>query len=237
MRRAPSDISTSKDGTEILAEATGDYSKPHIVFVRGFTGTGATFDPIFKLDVLTENIRGFNGEAYDASMGVVVGPGGREYVAREWNGIGNVKRNDENRQKRDELKKNHRLGFPSLGSSCTGESLPLRGWWMMWKRDVSAPAPSSASPSDFPASAFAGGRGDGDLRSVERPRRVDAEADVFACAGGSMGRLLAFFPGVEEETGVDLGLDLDSSKQTQKGKRRRRGRGTRGRLRLQRWGP
>ncbi|KAJ7268033.1 Alpha/Beta hydrolase protein, partial [Mycena rebaudengoi] len=36
------------DGTEILAEATGDYSKPHIVFVHGASSNGTVFDPIFK---------------------------------------------------------------------------------------------------------------------------------------------------------------------------------------------
>ncbi|KAJ7264255.1 alpha/beta-hydrolase [Mycena rebaudengoi] len=46
----------SKDGTEILAEATGNYAKPHIVFVHGFGCTGAAFDPIFNLDVLTVNL-------------------------------------------------------------------------------------------------------------------------------------------------------------------------------------
>ncbi|KAJ7264262.1 hypothetical protein C8J57DRAFT_1718701 [Mycena rebaudengoi] len=46
----------SKDGTEILAEATSNYAKPHIVFVHGFGCTGAAFDPIFNLDVLTENL-------------------------------------------------------------------------------------------------------------------------------------------------------------------------------------
>ncbi|KAJ7264236.1 alpha/beta-hydrolase [Mycena rebaudengoi] len=46
----------SKDGTEILAEAKGNYSKPHVVFVHGFSSNGTAFDPIFNLDVLTENM-------------------------------------------------------------------------------------------------------------------------------------------------------------------------------------
>ncbi|KAJ7268025.1 alpha/beta-hydrolase [Mycena rebaudengoi] len=46
----------SKDGTEIIAEATGDYSKPHIVFVHGGSSNGTVFDPIFKLAALTENL-------------------------------------------------------------------------------------------------------------------------------------------------------------------------------------
>ncbi|KAJ6528305.1 Alpha/Beta hydrolase protein [Mycena sp. CBHHK59/15] len=46
----------SKDGTEILAEATGDPTKPHVIFVHGFTCTATAFDPLFKLEALTKNL-------------------------------------------------------------------------------------------------------------------------------------------------------------------------------------
>lgn len=55
---------TSADGTEILAESTGDYSKPHVVFVHGLTGTGAAFDSLFKLNTLTRNLFMVRGRLY-----------------------------------------------------------------------------------------------------------------------------------------------------------------------------
>ena len=42
-----SKVVTSSDGTEIYAEAVGNPKKPHIVFVHGFTLSGAVFDRIF----------------------------------------------------------------------------------------------------------------------------------------------------------------------------------------------
>lgn len=38
---------TSKDGTTIYAEAAGDRSKPHVLFVHGMLCDGTAFDPIF----------------------------------------------------------------------------------------------------------------------------------------------------------------------------------------------
>lgn len=42
-----SKVLTSSDGTEIYAEAVGNPLKPHVVFVHGFTLSGAVFDRIF----------------------------------------------------------------------------------------------------------------------------------------------------------------------------------------------
>lgn len=37
----------SSDNNEVYAECVGDHSKPHLVFVHGFTLSGAVFDKIF----------------------------------------------------------------------------------------------------------------------------------------------------------------------------------------------
>lgn len=37
----------SSDGIEIYAESVGNPLKPHVVFVHGFTLSGAAFDKIF----------------------------------------------------------------------------------------------------------------------------------------------------------------------------------------------
>ena len=47
-RSLESKIITSSDGTEIYGEAVGNPKKPHIVFVHGFTLSGAVFDRIFN---------------------------------------------------------------------------------------------------------------------------------------------------------------------------------------------
>lgn len=40
-------ILTSSDGTQIYADAVGNPSKPHIVFVHGISLSAAVFDKIF----------------------------------------------------------------------------------------------------------------------------------------------------------------------------------------------
>jgi pimeloyl-ACP methyl ester carboxylesterase len=46
----------SSDGTEIYAEAGGDYTKPHIVFLHGFACTSTFFDRLFALKEMRENL-------------------------------------------------------------------------------------------------------------------------------------------------------------------------------------
>lgn len=40
-------ILISSDGTQIYADAVGNHSKPHIVFVHGISLSAAVFDKIF----------------------------------------------------------------------------------------------------------------------------------------------------------------------------------------------
>ena len=44
----------SKDGTKIYASATGDPSKPCIVFIHGLTLSGGAFDHLFENKRLTD---------------------------------------------------------------------------------------------------------------------------------------------------------------------------------------
>ncbi|KAJ7264247.1 alpha/beta-hydrolase [Mycena rebaudengoi] len=49
-------MATNQVPNATCGKATGNYAKPHVVFVHGFGCTGAAFDPIFNLDMLTENL-------------------------------------------------------------------------------------------------------------------------------------------------------------------------------------
>ncbi|KAG6884147.1 hypothetical protein C0993_000944 [Termitomyces sp. T159_Od127] len=76
-----SKVVESKDGTTIFAEACGDHSKPHIVFVHGFACAATAFDRLFCLSHFQKNFylvrydaRGharsgkpINEEAYDSA--------------------------------------------------------------------------------------------------------------------------------------------------------------------------
>lgn len=49
-------IVKSRDGTDIFAEAIGDPSKPHVVFVHGYTANGTSFDPLWALPSLQQEL-------------------------------------------------------------------------------------------------------------------------------------------------------------------------------------
>ncbi|KAG6840255.1 hypothetical protein C0991_007912 [Blastosporella zonata] len=46
----------SKDGTTIFAEACGDHTKPHVVFVHGFACASTVFDKMFSLPEMQKNL-------------------------------------------------------------------------------------------------------------------------------------------------------------------------------------
>ncbi|KAG6817381.1 hypothetical protein H0H87_009568 [Tephrocybe sp. NHM501043] len=46
----------SKDGTTIFAEACGDHTKPHVVFVHGLACAGSAFDKLFLVPELQKNL-------------------------------------------------------------------------------------------------------------------------------------------------------------------------------------
>ncbi|KAG6895753.1 hypothetical protein C0992_012832 [Termitomyces sp. T32_za158] len=50
-----SKVVVSKDGTTIFAEACGDHSKPHMVFVHGLACAATAFDKLFSLPNLQKN--------------------------------------------------------------------------------------------------------------------------------------------------------------------------------------
>lgn len=49
-------IVKSEDGTEIHAEACGDHTKPHVVFVHGLACASSVFDKLFALPDLQQNL-------------------------------------------------------------------------------------------------------------------------------------------------------------------------------------
>ncbi|GLB41197.1 putative alpha beta-hydrolase [Lyophyllum shimeji] len=49
-------IVQSKDGTKIYAEACGDHSKPHVVFVHGLACASTVFDRMFSLPEFQKNL-------------------------------------------------------------------------------------------------------------------------------------------------------------------------------------
>jgi pimeloyl-ACP methyl ester carboxylesterase len=51
-----SKVVKSQDGIEIFAEACGDHSKPHVVFVHGLACTATAFDTLFSIPELQKNL-------------------------------------------------------------------------------------------------------------------------------------------------------------------------------------
>ncbi|KAF5381995.1 hypothetical protein D9615_004206 [Tricholomella constricta] len=47
---------TSKDGTKIYAEATGNRNGPHVIFAHGLACTNAAFDPLFSDKAMTSKL-------------------------------------------------------------------------------------------------------------------------------------------------------------------------------------
>lgn len=62
---------TSKDGTKIFAEALGDRSKPHLIFLHGLSSNNTVFNPLFTHPKLINDFYMVNSDILSLSQSIL----------------------------------------------------------------------------------------------------------------------------------------------------------------------